>query len=158
MKKVYTKCYLCRQEKEPTSSGYCNPCGKEYSRQRALRIKNKTYSYDDIEMFRNKVISNYYLIDLIELNEIISIYSEIVLNVNEYDNFPPGIQLMKMWDKILNYEPKVKTKSKVKKVKEPKIKKESKYNKYWEKQKEWMLANKERTNQKRRERYLLLGK
>jgi hypothetical protein len=156
MKKVYTKCYLCRQEKEPTASGYCNPCGKEYSRQRRLRLKDKKYSYDDIEMFRNKVISNYYLIDLRELNEIISIYSEIVFNVNEYDNFPAGIQLMKMWDKILNYEPKVKeSKPKVIKIKEPKEKRKANYS---EKQREWILANKERINQKRRERYLLLGK
>lgn len=145
--KQITHCYKCRMEKSNLKTAYCPPCQREYTRQRRQYSK-KEYSYEFIETFRQRVIYNHYLIDLNDLNTIISIYCDIVTNINEYDNLPSGKQIMKMWNKILKYKPKVKEiKVKIK------IKKD-----YSEKQKEWKMANKDRINQKRREYYLLNGK
>ena len=60
---------------------------------------------------------------------------------------------MKMWEKIMNYKEIIKE-PKVKIIKEKKVRQ----NNYSEKQKEWILANRDRVNQRRREYYLATGK
>jgi hypothetical protein len=152
-KRVITKCYLCKKDKEHNASGYCKPCGTKYYRERRDKINKKEYSYDDIQRFREHIIHNHYLIDLNELNTIISIYCDIVTNINEYDNLSSGKQIMKMWDKIMNYKEIIKE-PKVKIIKEKKVRK----NNYSAKQREWILANRDRVNQRRREYYLATGK
>jgi hypothetical protein len=105
MKKYkYKVCSLCKQHKIENRNPYCRGCSKTYSKNYRLIKKLKpNVNLIGLGNFIKKVQSQRHFIDFSDINNIIFFYEIITTNINEYDQYKSGKQIVLMWQRINKY-------------------------------------------------------
>jgi hypothetical protein len=100
----YKTCARCRGEKEENRSPYCKACSKTYGKNYRLVKKLKpNVNLSGLGAFIKKVEKNAFYIDFEDINIILFFYEIITENINEYDNYRSGKQIVLMWKEINRY-------------------------------------------------------
>ena len=108
--KVYTHCGRCGNPKDiPNTFYYCKKCISGISndfkkrKRQITAIKKGSLITQQINEFVEKVKSNKYNVDLWDINNIIEYYMAITTNMNEYDAYRSGTQVVKMFNKLCHF-------------------------------------------------------
>lgn len=100
----YKKCAKCKGDKEENRSPYCKDCSKTYGKNYRLVKKLKpNVNLAGLGAFIKRIERNSLFIDFEDINIILFFYEIITDNINEYDNYKSGKQIVLMWEKIKKY-------------------------------------------------------
>lgn len=101
---LYRKCSRCGIDKNPNRTAYCKECSADYYKTyKFIRRTKSNISVEGVGLFIKRIVNNRYLIEFKDINTIIFFYELLTHNMNEYNNYGSGEQILMMWKRILLY-------------------------------------------------------
>ncbi len=101
---IYKKCSKCGKEKIHNRTAYCKECwAKYYKNYRFIKNTKSNINIKGLGLFIKYIVKNKYLIEFKDINTIIFFYELISTNLNEYNNYSTGQQILLMWKRIIHY-------------------------------------------------------
>lgn len=97
-------CRRCGVQKDLNKSTWCKPCALKYAERKRIETSTRIKpTRKQIKRFVDDILSNDMKVSLNDINDIITNYMAITKSYNEYDNYSPGLQVIKMFTKLMKY-------------------------------------------------------